>query len=234
MALTTLQDIIDDTKSRLNEAQNSPLGGLATGTSPALALTTDAAITQLTNEALGDLCRFGGLAIPDQATGAQALGAFFVPYAGLTLVSGNSLWVARDVSFAGVRLIRIAPGQHAVKYSVAVLAGTPAEWAYQGADGFVLGPTPAAAGALAVRGLAVPKALAAPTDLVTPFLPIDLRRLLCYFNAYYLAIKNKEDATLLAAAAGWKTEYEAGKTQMLRRLAHLDPTTFQAFYAGGG
>ena len=75
MTLNTLQDIIDDTKNRLNEAVNTPAGALASGTGTLVAPTDDT-ITRLTNECLGDLCRFGGLAIPDAGTGTTAANSF--------------------------------------------------------------------------------------------------------------------------------------------------------------
>ena len=233
MTLNTLQDIIDDTKNRLNEAVNTPAGALASGTGTLVAPTDDT-ITRLTNECLGDLCRFGGLAIPDAGTGTTAANSFFVPYFSLAVASGNTLWVVRDLSYAGTLINRIAPGLFSLKYNSGRAPGTPLEWAYAGAEGVVLGPTPTGAGALAVRGLALPKPLVAPTDAITPFLPQDLRRYLSYWNAYYIAVKNKEDATLLARAGDWKAEYEQGKTMQLHRLLHMDPTTYAAFYAQSG
>lgn len=233
MILNTLQDIIDDTKNRLNEAQNTPAGALASGSGTLIAPTDDT-ITRLTNECLGDLCRFGGLAIPDAATGSTAANVFFVPYSGLTVATGNTIWAARDVSYAGAKIVRIGPGIYITKYNSSVAAGTPIEWAYQGTEGFALGPVPTGVGALAVRGLAIPKPLALPADPITPFLPVDLRRYISYWNAYYIAIKNKEDGTLLARAGDWKSEYEQGKQMQLMRLLHMDPTTYAAFYAQSG
>jgi hypothetical protein len=234
MVLGTLADIINDTLLRLSEAQNSPAGGLSTGTGGALALTTTDTITRLTNEAIGDLCRTGGLVIPDTGSVVATVGAAFVPYFSLAVPSGNRLWAARDVSFGGFRLRRIAPGQFAVKYNLSVAAATPAEWSLSGTEGFALGPAPSTAGVTIASGLALPPALVNAADTITPYLPVDLRRILSYSNAYYIAVMNKDAGTLLGAAPGWQAEYEAGKALLLGRLARLDPAVYQAYYAGGG
>lgn len=233
MILNTLQDILDDTKGRLNEAQNTPAGALASGTG-VLVAPTDDTITRLANEALGDLCRYGGLTIPDAATGFTASNVAFVPYTALTLATGNTLWAARDVAYAGRRLVRIGPGQFTQKYNVGVAAGAPIEWAYTSTVGFSVGPTPTDIGPLAVSGLAIPKALALPADAITPYLPVDQRRFLSFFCAYFIALKNKEDPTLAARMGDWLGEYEKGKANMLDQLLHFDPSTYAAFYARSG
>jgi hypothetical protein len=107
--------------------------------------------------------------------------------------------------------------------------GTPAFWFDQGEDGIGLYPHPATTQTVTVSGLAVPKRLALDTDVSGWLLP-DLAKLLVFYAAAMIGLKNLQNALLQARAPLWRQEYEAGKSALLTRLLQTDPILARAHY----
>lgn len=229
--LATLADILADVKLRLSEPTNTSIGALASGAGGALDAATDAAITQLANEAVADLCRRGGLAIEGIGTvAALASGATNVSFSTLT-VSGGTLWAAHRTGMVwnSAAVSRIKRGLAAAYGATA----SPAQYWYGAGSGSItlLSATSSVA-VLTVPGLVIPTPMAATTDPITPWLPQDLGKLISFYCCHYVAKKAMDDPTMQIRMTPWGNDYEEGRMALLARLLNEDPGAYSEHYAG--
>ena len=234
----TLTDLQNDVLSRLSETDASHAGDFLPGDNSSTLITTKDTITQYLNEAQEDLAR-SCYPVLDYGTVATPTGTQSLALSGLTVPSGNSLWVARGVSWNGQPLQRCSRSALEVWYPTWVtdVAGTPAYWYDQGEDGIGLYPRPSSTQTTLVNGLAVPARLVNGTD--TPsWLQADRTPLLVWYACWAVAAKNIQNDALSARGPVWRQEYEAGKAQLLARLwardAQLAAAHFGAPPAAGG
>lgn len=232
----TLTDLQNDVLSRLAEPLNSKAGDLPAGGGSTITIPTLDTITQYLNEAQEDLAR-GCYPVLDYGTATVPMGTQSFALSGLTVPSGNSLWVARGVSWNGIPLARCSRSALEVWYPTWVtdVTGTPAYWYDQGEDGIGLYPRPSTTQATLVNGLAVPARLSLGTD--TPaWLQADRTPLLVFYACSMIAAKNLQNDVLSARGPLWRQEYEAGKAALLARLRARDHMLASAHFgapAGG-
>jgi len=226
-----LSDLRSDVLSRLGEPSNSRAGDLPNGTGGAAEIITAATITQYLNEAQEDLAR-GCYPILDYGTITVPAGTQSFALAVVSVPSGNSLWAARGLSWNNLPLQRCSHSALEVWYPTWVtdITGTPQYWFDQGEDGICLYPRPSATQTVMINGLALPKRLVEDTDAPT-WLQSDLAKLLVFYAASMIAVKNAQNAALQARAPVWRQEYEAGKSELLARLWSNDPHLAGAHYS---
>lgn len=223
-----LQDLIKDVKSRLNESANSNAARLSSGADNTATIESDATITQYINEALADIARtcypiFEGM--------VTTTGNRIIPFKSLTpATSGYQLWAARTVVFNGITLTHCSLSTLSQWYPSYLSDGfgTPRYWYEIGTDSVGIYPVPSSPATLNVFGLAIPKFLSSSSDV--PAIIPDLEKLLVFYAAAQVALKNSENTELAPKAQIWMTEYEQGKADLLKRLWQQDPLLANAHY----
>jgi hypothetical protein len=215
---------------RINEANNSAVGALLSGSDGTLIADTSAALTDYLNEAAADLCR---TCYPLAVTGSVAgVAAGVVPLSTLVVADGSTVWAVRNVRFAGNPLLRSSRSYAELQYpSLLTAAAPPVLWFMSGSSQLGLAPAPAIAGVVTVAGFGIPPKLVADGD-VAGWLEPDLEKLLIFYAAAQICLKNMEDSSLAARAEVWMQQYEQGKQVQVLRLHKSDPALFDAHFAG--
>jgi hypothetical protein len=174
---STLQDLVNDTKTRLNLPQDTTAGQFNNGSGNTVITTTDATITQYLNDAIADICRrcypfYGEKTItnaPAVTVGSRAGG--IVSFADLASGTGPRVWAVNAAAWNNAEMYHTSLTALKVwKTDYLTGSGTPAYWYEQGTAAIGLYPAPAASGALWVSGLAIPALLVNLTD-VCPLAP---------------------------------------------------------------
>jgi hypothetical protein len=225
-----LADLIADVKSRLNEAVNTTVAQLSSGNGPAPVILSDTTITQYLNEAMAGIAR-ESYPIFDAGSYNVPASTSIVPFNALTVSSGAAIWAARGVSYNGIALIHCGHSVLETWFPTWTVdpPSVPLYWFENGTDGIGIYPSPSVASLpLGVFGLAIPKLLSSSVDV--PSIMPDIEKLLVYYAAGQVALKNSEDARLGPKAQIWMTEYDEGRQSLLSRLWRQDPALAQAHY----
>lgn len=226
----TLADLQAAVLNLLSEGQNSPAAAFTPGDGTALVQSTNVTITSWLNEAAADLARgcypvddFGTLTVP---TGTQSFSL-----SSLTVTSTNVLWAVDGVTWGTVSLrpVDVSVLRSYYKTWTTDANGTPKFWYWQGNDGVGLYPKPSSQVSTVVYGLAVPKQLSSSLDTAA-WLEPDLDKLLIWYAAAKVSMRNLQRADLAQRGQVWMGMYEAGKAALLDRLWARDPLRARAHY----
>ena len=226
-----LSDLQNDVLSRLNEASNSGIGVLATGTGGAPTIATLATITQYLNEAMAAFCR-ECYPVPAIGTYTWAAGAKYVGLTNFTISSGGTIWAVRGVSYAGVQLQYCSRAALELWFPTwqTDASGTPLYWFLADHNSVAVYPTPTLATAtVSIDGYAIPPSLVNQTDVITAIMP-DEQIALVFHAAARLAEKNQQDENLAPLVATFMAEYQKRADQAKARIL---PSVLRAHFGGG-
>ncbi len=229
MSSTFLQ-LRQKTLSRINEANNSAVGALLSGGDGTLIADTASALGDYLNEGAADLAR---TCYPLEATGtATGVATGLVPLATLITPDGGYLWAIRNVKFAGVAVQRSSRSYAEIYYPSLITAAVaqPILWYMNGSVSLGLAPAPSAAGIVIALGFEVPPKLVNDTD-VAAWLEPDMEKLLIFYAAAQICLKNMEDQSLAQRAEVWMQMYDDGKAQQKARLKATDPALYAAHFS---
>jgi hypothetical protein len=233
MPLITLQDLINDTKARLNEASNTSAGALSAGTGAADLITTNAQITDYLNDGAADIAKTVYPIYGTATKTALTVGTQYVPFSAFTPAtgSGSAIWAVQEVTYNGVVLEQTRSGYISVWYptNATDVNGLPLYWWATGQQGIALAPKPSASQTLTAIGLLCPTLMVATTDTPT-WIEADHLRMLPYYAAAMIARKNIDDKTLEPRIPIWDKMYDDNKTLLAERLVAQDPQIASRYF----
>lgn len=102
-------------------------------------------------------------------------------------------------------------------YGTLPVTSTPLYWYRDGEMSVGVHPRPSAAGVLKVGGYAVPAPMA-DASLTLAWIPDDLTRLLVWYAAAKVALKNLEDQSLAMRAPEWQGLYDQGRMDLWSKI----------------
>ena len=230
----TLNTLYQDTLNYLNEAMNSPAGAIQSGTGGTPMQATPVTIYDYVNKAAARIARSCWALFDTGTLTVQPPvlpGEFIIPFNTLTPGSYGSIWAARNVYYGAVQLTRVSRKFVETLYPTYPIdgPGAPVYWFPAGVAGIGIVPKPSAATLVSVDGLALPRQLVLPTDVVT-WIDDDLTRYMSYYAASYIAKKNLEDASLSSRADLWMAEFDRGMMEIFERLLRTDSATATAYF----
>lgn len=212
--MATLTVLIAETKRLLNEATDTSVGEVGTG-SGGVTTQSDTTITDYINEAVNECCRTC-IYVPAKATITQANG--IINLAELTL-DGNyiptatgindasKMWFPMSVFVGATALVHCAePNLRAFNLSFETSTGTATHWYRAGQYIIKTYPMPTTSTVFTVYGAGTVANYVNGSDNIT-IIPDDLQ-LKCWaaYAAYKLALKNTDDPSL-AQRAFWGNWY---------------------------
>jgi hypothetical protein len=211
--------------SRLNEAANTDVAALQSGTSGTPTTTTTQGVIDLYNAVCGELCR---TCIPLPGTGtisSYTTGQVVFNLSSLSsLTSGiSALWTAYEIAYNGTNLspagmLELVNWTESAGGLHSATSATPLYWCEYGDGGnYAINPPPASSYTLKVSGYGVPTVATSGTD-TTAWLPDDLLEMLEYRISYLIAAKNFDDETMTGRAQVWNNEFELRRQELISRL----------------
>ncbi len=212
--MSTLAQLTTDTLMLLNQASNSPVGNVESGTNATPTQDTATTILYWLNQAADDLA-MSCYPIFGKGTVAAVSGTDAYSFSGLTVSGITAVWDARSVGYAGAALTQINRATLEVNFPSWAFdaSGTPLYWSQNGAKEVLLYPSPNGTSAIQINGLACPTHLASGGDIPS-WLPAQWHQLLAYYAAYNLARKQIDDPSLMARSAIWQQEYDIARTEL--------------------
>jgi len=225
-----LSDLQNHVLTLLNEASNSPIGILASGTGATATILTPAQITQFLNEGFADFARWC-YGLRDTATYTNLpANTIYINFtnASLVLVSNYNLWLARTVTYNRVLLEHCSLanletcGVNFTGNFPNDAAGTPFYWFENGIEGIGIYPPPSAnTHPLVISGDSLPKQLVNSSD-VSPFQP-DMNKVVVYHAAANIARKALDDQSIAERAPLWMAEFDKYKELYIEQQWRISP-----------
>lgn len=212
-----LLEIRQDILSILGQSSNSKAGQLPSGVGTTPDITTTQTLDQYINEGQADLARTSW-PWEDNGTATVADGSRGVKFGSLTTDGGGVIFSASSVTWNGVSLRRVSRDIASIRFrTIETDANSdPAYWSEWELDGVLLFPWPADTEDVFVVGLATPPLLADDDDVPT-FLPADQHKLLSYYGAWKIAVKNTQNDDLAPRNQIWSAMYNDGKQALYER-----------------
>jgi hypothetical protein len=227
----TIAQLRKETLKLLNEATNSTLGVVSSGTGTvAVGNESDASINQFLMEGIAEMCRTC-VAIP--AVGTYTVGAntrtFYLKDVAVSNPVLGAIWFPTDVYISGTRLIHASESSvraNDLTYASAVTSvATDVQYWYR-YDNYAISLYPynsTTSMSTTVHGYGVPNTdltgIAGTDDLKSySFIPDDLlRQTIPAYAAVKLVLKNLDDPTL-AERMTWRNWYNEGRMKLYLQL----------------
>jgi len=233
----TLLSLEQSVLNVLNEAANSSLGDLPSGTGgTTIATLTESGtgastIKSLLNEGAAELAR-SCFPVPDSGTLSWMSGTRTNLIADFAAAGGGVIWSVRGVTFQGDSTALRYCDRSALERSdpdwMVTSTAVPVYWYFDGPMSIGLYPRPLSTGTVTVDGFAVPPPMSdADLSSVAPWIPDDLSHLLVWYAAARVAMKNLEDASLAPRIAIWQGLYDKGRLDLWQRI---DPRIRKAHF----
>jgi hypothetical protein len=219
----------------LNEATNSSVGDLASGTSAVPTITTSDTIAKMIDETAADLCRTCYLLPGAGSTGGYRAGQRTMQLHDLTArmdrssaADGSVLWSVEEVRYNGAVLARAGKAYLSLGFGSLRTQGSPAYFYEDGEQQLGLFPVPLQdLKPLDAYGYVLPPSITV-ADLV--WCPDDLARLIELRTAGMIAVKNFDDPTIFGRGAAYLAEYDKERVvlygripESLRRIYYPNP-----------
>jgi hypothetical protein len=229
--MAQLQTLIAETKRLLNEATDTSVGEVGSG-SGTVTTQSDATITDYINEAVNECCRTC-IYVPAKATITQANGIInlaevsldsnYIPTATGTppitnINDASKMWFPMSVFVGATPLVHCAePNLRAFNLSFETSTGTATHWYRAGQYIIKTYPMPTTSTAFTVYGAGTVTNYVNLTDNIT-IIPDDLQ-LKCWaaYAAYKLTLKNTDDPSL-AQRAFWGNWYNEVRMRLWSSL----------------
>ena len=224
--MATLTTLIAETKRLLNEATDSSVGEVGTGTGTLTTL-TDTTIQDYINEAVAECCR-SCIYVPAKANITQASGIInlkdvvmdttYIATPGGTINDAASMWFPMSVYVGSTPLTHCSePTLRAYSLSFETTTGTATHWYRAGQFIVKTYPMPTTSTAFTLYGAGVVTTYSTGADNIT-IIPDDLQ-LKCWasYAAYKLAMKNTDDPSL-AQRAFWGNWYNETRMRLWSSL----------------
>lgn len=213
---TTINNAVNQVLTRINEAGNSPIAELPTGTGPSASptITTANQVVAFLNEGLQDLVKRQRLRVWGSGTLASVTaGTRVVSYADLTIAPTNfTMWQAREVYWndgvTDTRLEFVGPSWYEVSlYNMPIQANAvPTYWGHD-VGGVLLYAAPTTGGTLKTNGYLFFPVYAAG-DTISNRFPDEAAPALEAYACWKVAEKNLNTPGLPPFAQAYKAEYE--------------------------
>lgn len=227
----TIAQLRKETLKLLNEATNSTLGVVSSGTGTvAVGNESDASINQFLMEGIAEMCRTC-VAIP--AVGTYTVGAntrtFYLKDVSVSNPVLGAIWFPTDVYISGTRLIHASESSvraNDLTYASAVTTVAADVQYWYRHDNYAISLYPynsSTSMAATVHGYGVPNTdltgIAGTDDLKSySFIPDDLlRQTIPAYAAVKLVLKNLDDPTL-AERMTWRNWYNEGRMKLYLQL----------------
>jgi len=211
----------------LDQATNSAIGDLPSGSGGLVTQGTTATLKTFLNEGLKRLAR-RAYPIQQDATITVSANTKTFPVTSIVTADGSSMFAVlrlgvggADLSKAGISYLNI--------YRLLNAPGVPANWYRSGQGSIGLAPYPTASTAVTVTGFVTPPDLSADGD-TAGWLEPDLYKLPVFYAAARMGMKGAQDASLAPRAELWMKEFEEGEEMLRQRLKVYDPPTASLFF----
>lgn len=224
----TFATIQQEVLSLLDEAGNTPIGQLPSGTGGAPIEDTTTAVKRYLNQAFKRMAR---RAVPIIMDGTFTLPAGNRSFRLSQVVTpdGSGMFGVVRVGVAGSSDLAPASVSYLNIYKRINAPGTPSNFYRTGQEGIGIAPYPTAATNLTMTGFVVPADLVNDADTAFWLSP-DLQELAAYYAAGRVAMKAMNDPNVGPRAQMWKAEYEEGEARLIRTLRASDPATASLFF----
>lgn len=226
----TLSDLQNYVLNILDEASNSTIGDLASGTGATATQSTALTLTQFLNEAAADFAR-QCYALHDTGTYTNLpANTLFIDFTNTSVTLGTyfRLWAVRTVSYNSVLLTHCAQsyietaGINFTGNYPNDAAGTPLFWFETAMTGIGVYPVPSGSThTLTITGLALPAQLSSPTDIL-PF-QADQNKIIAFQAAARIAEKAIADPSIAQRIQLWMGDWEKYKEMNIQHMWAIDP-----------
>lgn len=227
----TIAQLRKEVYKLLNEATNTTLGAISSGTGTiAAGNDSDSTINQFLMEAIAEMCRTC-VSVPAVGTLAYASNTrtAFIDTASVTIPTSGEIWFATDVYISGVRLIHASESSvraNDLTYASAVTTTTANVKYWYRHDNYSISLYPynsTASMTATVHGYGMPNidltGVPGTDDLKSySFIPDDLlRQTVPAYAAVKLIMKNVDDPTLVDRLS-WRNWYNEGRMKLYLQL----------------
>ncbi|MGC4043495.1 MAG: hypothetical protein QM758_06790 [Armatimonas sp.] len=218
----SVSTLVQLTRRRLHEANNSPVGEMASGTTGGPTVSGESGIIEALNRVASEICR---TCFYYEATGSVSSGMRTIPLSMLGSVTpgGATLWgplyVAKEAGLAPLQ--HLGRGVLPIASMLSAATGVPRYWLEAGEGTLELYPPPSSSLTITMRGAAVPPALVSGGPDVS-FLPDELlQKLLPAGAASRLAMAEADNPAIAARGPLWQAEYDLERVRLWERTPLL-------------
>jgi hypothetical protein len=227
----TIAQLRKETYKLLNEATNTTLGAVSSGTGTiAAGFDSDSTINQFLMEAISEMCR---TCVSVPAVGTLSFGintrTAYMSAASVTIPTSGAIWFPTDVYIGGTRLIHASESSvraNDLTYASAVTTSTASVLYWYRHDNYAISLYPynsTTAISTTIHGYGVPNVdltgVPGTDDAKSySFIPDDLlRQTIPAYAAVKLVMKNIDDPTLVDRLS-WRNWYNEGRMKLYLQL----------------